>query len=80
MVVQFIRYGRSAADLRSPEAITEGSGEAWLFTDGHVVRGHWDRPDASRPTTFRSDGTEVRLSVGATWVALAKEGTAEVRD
>jgi len=80
VVVQFIRYGRSAADLRSPEAITEGSGEAWLFTDGHVVRGHWDRPDASRPATFRSDGTEVRLSVGATWVALAKEGTAEVRD
>ncbi len=80
VVVQFIRYGRSAADLRSPEAITEGSGEAWLFTDGHVVRGRWDRPDPARPATFTADGTEVRLSVGTTWVALAKQGTAEIRD
>ena len=80
VVVQFIRYGRSTADLRSPEAITEGSGEAWLFTDGHVVRGQWRRLDASRPATFTANGEEVRLSVGTTWVALAKQGTAEIRD
>ena len=80
VVIQFIRYGRSAADLRSPEAVTEGSGDAWLFTDGHVVRAQWHRPDAGRPATFTADGSEVRLSVGTTWVALAKEGTAEIRD
>jgi hypothetical protein len=80
VVVQFIRYGRSLADLRSPEAITVGSGDAWLFTDGHVIRGEWHRPDAAAPATFTADGEEVRLTPGRTWVALAKKNTATWRD
>ena len=80
VVVQFIRYGRSMADLRSPEAITVGTGDAWVFTDGHVVRGQWHRPDADQPATFTADGTEIRLSPGNTWVALAREDTAVWRD
>ena len=80
VVVQFIRYGRSLADLRSPEAITVGSGDGWVFTDGHVIRGQWQRPDADQPATFTADGTEIRLSPGNTWVALAKKDTAVWRD
>jgi len=80
VVVQFIRYGRSMADLRSPEAITIGTGDAWVFTDGHVVRGQWHRPDTDQPATFTADGTEIRLSPGTTWVALAKKDTAVWRD
>ena len=80
VVVQFITYGWSAADLRSPEAITEGSGEAWVFTDGHVIRGHWHRPDSALPATFIADGEAIHLSPGNTWVALAKNGTAEIRN
>ena len=80
VVVQFIRYGRSLADLRSPEAVTVGTGDAWVFTDGHVIRGQWHRPDADQPATFTADGTEIRLSPGNTWVALAKKDTAVWRD
>ena len=80
VVVQFIRYGRSLADLRSPEAITVGTGEAWIFTDGHVVRGQWNRSDASQPATFTADGEVIRLTPGKTWVALAKKDTAVWRD
>ena len=80
VVVQFIRYGRSLADLRSPEAITVGTGDVWVFTDGHVIRGQWHRPDANQPASFTADGTEIRLSPGNTWVALAKKDTAVWRD
>jgi|TARA_B100001105_G_scaffold154444_1_gene123984 hypothetical protein len=80
VVVQFVSYGWSKADRRSPEARTTGSGEAWVFTAGHVVVGEWSRPDASLPATFYADGEEIRLSPGTTWVALARKNTATWRD
>ncbi len=79
VVIQFTTYGTSSADSRSPEAQTVGSGEAWVFTDGHVVRGRWERPDQSRPATLVADGRPIRLTPGRTWVALARAGTAEIR-
>ena len=80
VVVQFVSYGWSKADHRSPEARTTGSGEAWVFTAGQVVVGQWSRPDASLPATFSADGEEIRLSPGTTWVALARKKTASWRD
>ena len=79
VVIQFTTYGTSSADSRSPEAQTVGSGEAWVFTDGHVVRGRWERPDQSRPADLVADGRPIRLTPGRTWVALARPGTAEIR-
>ncbi|MCS5677708.1 MAG: DUF3048 domain-containing protein [Acidimicrobiales bacterium] len=79
VVIQFTTYGTSSADSRSPEAQTVGSGEAWVFTDGHVVRGRWERPDKSRPAALVADGRPIRLTPGPTWVALARAGTAEIR-
>ena len=79
VVIQFTTYGTSSADSRSPEAETVGSGEAWVFTDGHVVRGRWERPDQSRPAALVANGRPIRLTPGRTWVALARAGTAEIR-
>ena len=79
VVIQFTTYGTSSADSRSPEAQTVGSGEAWVFTDGHVVRGRWERPDQSRPAALVADGRPIQLTPGRTWVALARAGTAEIR-
>tara|TARA_B100001123_G_scaffold150828_1_gene174429 strand:+ start:3617 stop:5233 length:1617 start_codon:yes stop_codon:yes gene_type:complete len=79
VVVQFISYGKSAADLRSPEAVTEGSGEVWVFTDGHLIEGEWKRKKDSEPAEITSDGAPIRLTPGNTWVALAKSGTATWR-
>jgi hypothetical protein len=79
VVIQFTTYGTSSADSRSPEAQTVGSGEAWVFTDGHLVRGRWERPDKSRPAALVADGRPIRLTPGRTWVALARPGTAEIR-
>ena len=79
VVIQFTTYSTSSADSRSPEAETVGSGEAWVFTDGHVVRGRWERPDQSKPAALVANGRPIRLTPGRTWVALARAGTAEIR-
>ena len=76
MIVQFVRYGTSPAASTSPEAETIGTGTAWIFTDGHLIVGEWDRTDSSLPATYHVDGEEIRLTPGRTWVALAEEGTA----
>ena len=79
IVIQFISYGKSAADSRSPEAVTKGSGDVWVFTDGHLIEGKWERKKDSEPAEITSDGTPIRLTPGNTWVALAKPGTATWR-
>ena len=49
VVIMFVPYRKSAADPISPEAVTVGQGEAWVLTDGGVVKGTWSRPDPSKP-------------------------------
>jgi len=77
VIVQFVDYGRSPADPRSPEAITVGEGEAWVFTDGHVIQGRWERAVAEEPIVYTTnDGTVIGLTPGKTWVALPRTGQA----
>lgn len=80
VVVQFTNYGISMADESSPEAIVTGSGEAWVFTDGYLVRGRWSRKNDTAVTVYTDDnGNPIGLTPGSTWVALPREGTATVR-
>lgn len=76
VIVQFTNYGRSAADSRSPEAITVGSGPALVFTDGHVLEAGWSRPRATDVTVY-TDGEGRRISIlpGRTWVELPRPGS-----
>jgi len=79
VVVLVTEYGRSPADTRSPEAHTVGAGEAFVFTDGSVVHGHWDRPDVNRPATLTDDaGAPIALTPGNTWVELPMPGGTRV--
>lgn len=72
-------YKTSVADSRSPEAQTTGTGRAWIFTDGQLVEGTWDRPDQASAWTFTTDdGDVIALSPGRTWVSLIREGQAVV--
>ena len=75
VVVLATNYGQSAADLRSPEAQTVGSGELFVFTNGAVIHGRWDRPDIAKPATLVDDqGAPVLLTPGRTWVELPRPG------
>jgi len=76
MIVQFVNYGTSPAASTSPEAESIGTGVAWIFTDGHLIIGEWDRTDPSLPAIYHVDGEVIRMTPGRTWVALAETGTA----
>ena len=77
VIVQFVHYGQSPADRLTPEPVLTGSGTAWIFSDGHFVRGTWERLSQGDLTVFRSDNAViVPLTPGRTWIALARDGTA----
>jgi hypothetical protein len=81
VVVQFVGYRDTGFVDQSgtavPEAELLGEGEAWILTDGQIVRGRWSKPDAATTTTYLdSAGQPVKLTPGQTWVELPKPGTA----
>lgn len=79
VLVQFIEYGTSVVDARSPEGYTVGSGDGLLFSDGKVLLVRWERLDPSAPATFTApDGSPVRLTPGRTWIELAEAGASQV--
>ncbi len=73
VVMLFVAYRASAADSRSPEAVTLGSGTAWVLTEGRVVEGTWSRADRLAPITLEDAAGEViALTPGRTWVELTR--------
>ncbi len=71
VVVQFVNYPRGA------EGELIGSGEAWVFSDGKLLRGSWSKPDAVTPTSFTYGfGVPMPLTPGQTYVELAPNGSA----
>lgn len=79
VVVQFCDYRTSAADPKSPEAVTVGSGDALVYTDGKVIFARWERPDAAAPAVFTgADGSPIALTPGRTWIELGEAGDTTV--
>lgn len=77
VVVIFVEYRPSPADRNSPEAQTIGTGEAWVYRDGTLTIGTWERADQLSPWTLIDlDGDPIALVPGQTWVELAEAGTA----
>jgi len=80
VIVQITPYGISGADAESPEAITVGSGVAYIYTGGNLIEGTWNRTSATdRIVYLDSNGAEVLLAPGRTWVAVAPAGTVTLR-
>ena len=64
---------RSGAPV--PEADLIGDGEAWVLTDGRMIRGRWSKPSAEAVTAYVDGaGAAIRLTPGRTWVELVPEG------
>lgn len=84
LVVQFVSYRDTGQRDRSGAVVDEaeliGEGEAWVFTDGRVVRGRWSKPTAEAVTAYTDGaGAPVALTPGTTWVELPPSGAAELR-
>ncbi len=48
---------------------THGSNEAYVFTNGKVIKGTWTRENVDEPTRYYDeDGNEIVLNQGKTWV------------
>ena len=71
VVVLSTPYAASGADSRSPEARTIGTGTAWVFTQGRMIEGTWERADRAQPWQLElPDGAPMLLTPGTTWVEL----------
>ncbi|MEM7142818.1 MAG: DUF3048 domain-containing protein [Actinomycetota bacterium] len=78
VVVQFVEYVASAADARSPEAVSIGSGGAWILTGGVNVLAAWSRETLEDKTEYRVPdlGTEIPILPGKIWIELPRPGNA----
>ena len=77
VVVQITSYARSPADPASPEAITTGRGDAWIFSDGQVSLGFWRREAADQPIEYVDiNGNFIEILPGRTWVEMPRQGGA----
>jgi len=83
VVIQFATYHDTGYRDRSntvvPEADLVGEGEAWLLSDGKIVKGHWKKASAAEATAYTdAAGAPLKLTPGQTWIELPKPGTAAV--
>ena len=73
VVVLFMQYKASAADPRSPEAQSLGTGEAWVYTNGSLVKGKWSRAKETDVFTLTDlAGAPIKLTPGRTWIELPR--------
>jgi hypothetical protein len=64
-----------ANGARSPEVISVGTGKAYVFRNGRVIKGTWERDSAADLTKFVDvNGDEIPLTTGNTWVELLPQG------
>ena len=72
VVVLWMPYGRSAADRRSPQALSYGSGQALVLTAGSAYEAVWERTEDRVGYRFTdAAGNPLTLSTGSTWLLLA---------
>src|SRR5205823_3423438 len=73
----FVSYVAVPGVGQSQQAVTVGEGEAWILTDGRLVKGKWTRPDPKQPAVYTdANGTPVNLTPGRTWIELPQPGDA----
>jgi hypothetical protein len=59
------------------DAKVSGTGKAWIFTNGKVIKGTWKKAGFTGPTRFLGpDGKPVTLTAGQTFIQVIPKGTA----
>ena len=81
VIVQFTEYvdtgQRDTTNTVVPEGKVIGSGEAWILTDGRIVKGKWTKPDPTTATSYTdANGAPIGITPGITWIELPPPGAA----
>ena len=84
LIVEFVNYKdtgyRDQSGEPVPEAELLGEGEAWVFVNGRVIKGRWQKPSVEAVTKFVDpSGQPIRLAPGRTWVELPKPGMGQLK-
>ncbi len=75
LLVLTVEYKISAANKKSPEAQTTGTGVAWVLQQGKITQGTWTRVDKMDPWTLTDEtGEPILLTPGRTFVELIRKG------
>ncbi len=68
VVVQVANQGLSSDGIRL-DVETIGSGEAYIFTGGNLIKGSWQKNSLESRTKFlMPNGSEVKFNRGSTWI------------
>lgn len=83
IVVVFAEYHDTGIRDQSgepvPEADLEGDGEAWVLSDGKIVRGRWRKAGRdARMDIVDGGGKPIPLTPGQTWMELPRPGDARL--
>jgi hypothetical protein len=71
VVVQVVDVSFGPNGGITPRPDLTGSGKAYVFRDGRMILGRWERPKLDDVTRlFTKDGEEIALAPGQTWVEL----------
>ena len=75
-----VGYRRSDADSISPQLLSVGAGDGWLFRDGTVTGIVWSRQFIADGWTILDDDTGqlLHLDQGSTWVLMDRLGEGEI--
>jgi hypothetical protein len=53
-----------------------GSGDAWVLSQGILIKGHWSKPAPESPVAWTdAAGGPIKLAPGPTWIEVAPVGT-----
>jgi hypothetical protein len=71
VVIMFVQYVGGNSYGLGAEATLTGTGQAWVLTDGKVVKGTWSRPDKKQAAQLLdATGAPILLNPGQTWIDL----------
>jgi len=75
LLILTVEYKISAANKKSPEAQTTGTGVAWVLQQGKITQGTWTRADKMDPWILTDEtGNPILLTPGRTFVELIRKG------
>jgi len=81
VIVWFVPYVNSPGDVDvvgEPVSVAQviGTGDAWVLSQGKLVKGKWSKPSAEAPVSWTDvTGAPIKITPGTTWIEVQPIGT-----